>query len=632
MTGVLLSFFYLALFCVAGFLLATFVLPAEDTLGRLAVALGSTVALLAWLPALPAFLLGFHPAAIAAGAAICLLLALLLWQVTPHNAFLQGGLGRTFWLCIAPALALSCYLLITHTLRPAADGGLLSGQSTYGDLPMHLAFIGSIAETGTFPPVYPLLAGNIPMSYPFLSESISSVFLVLGLPLRAAVLLPQFVAMAAVFCGFLAFAKQVLGHGGKTALAFWLFFMGSGFGFFYFLGGAKGNFSRIFTAFYETPTNDVEQNIVWVNPVLDLLVPQRATLFGWAVLLPCLYLLWRLAFTAPDDARPLRVPVLLGVLAGALPLIHTHSFLALFVVSTVLCLSFLPQLLRKPRIFLRKWGPYLLVAGLLALPQVLCFTLGPSGAQHFMHFAFNWVNAGKDNYFWFYIKNIGVVYLLITAALFYATGNQRRLYAGGLALLLLCEVVVFQPNAYDNNKLLYIWHLFSCLLAANLLWDLATLTNHRAIATGAVSLAVVFATFGSVLSTGRELVSKYEQFNQWQVQAAAYLKANTPASALVLTSDNHNNAPASLAARTIVCGSGSYLFFHGLDYTAQYAAMQQMFSAPSRALLEQWGVDYVWCSSYERSRWPDAETWYAAHYPVFYQNGSVTIYQIGNPS
>ena len=631
MTGILLSLLYLTLFCATGFLLAAFVLPAQERFGRLAVGFGSSIALMAWLPALPAFLLGFRPAAVAAGAAACLLLAVLLWRASPREAFLQGKLGRAFWLCIAPALVLSCYLLVTHTLRPAADGGLLSGQSTYGDLPMHLAFIGNIAATGVFPPVYPLLAGKVPMSYPFLSESISSVFLVLGLPLRAAVLVPQFVAMAAVFCGFFALAKQVLGHSGKAALAFWLFFMGSGFGFFYFLGGNPGNFSRIFTAFYETPTNYVEKNIVWVNPILDLMIPQRATLFGWAVLLPCLYLLSQLAFAKPSFTHPFRLPVLLGALAGALPLIHTHSFLALFAVSGVLCVSFVPHLLHEPQAFLRRWGPYLLCAGLLALPQILCFTLGPSGAQHFMRFAFNWVNAGKDNYFWFYIKNIGIVYLLIPAAFFYANGSQRRLYASGLVLLLLCEVVVFQPNAYDNNKLLYIWHLFGCLLAANLLWDLASQTNHRALATVAVSLAVAFATFGSVLSTGRELVSKYVQFDQWQVQAAAYLKANTPASALVLTSDNHNNAPASLAARTIVCGSGSYLFFHGLDYTAQYKAMQQMFTAPSSAVLEHWGVDYIWFSAYERGKWPTAEAWYAAHYPVFYQNSNVTIYQTDTP-
>lgn len=115
------------------------------------------------------------------------------------------------------------------------------------------------------------------------------------------------------------------------------------------------------------------------------------------------------------------------------------------------------------------------------------------------------------------------------------------------------------------------------------------------------------------------------------MQAAAYLSANTPASAVVLTSDNHNNAPPPALRRAITVRSGSYLFFHGLDYTAQYEAMQQMFASPSSALLAEWGVDYAWFSAYERSNWPDAEAWYAAHYPVFYQNNSVTIYQITAP-
>ena len=58
--------------------------------------------------------------------------------------------------------------------------------------------------------------------------------------------------------------------------------MGSGFGFVYFLKDAA-TFKGIFTGFYTTPTNYTTKNIVWVNPIVDLLIPQRATLFGWAV-------------------------------------------------------------------------------------------------------------------------------------------------------------------------------------------------------------------------------------------------------------------------------------------------------------------------------------------------------------
>ena len=54
----------------------------------------------------------------------------------------SGGapLGWPFWLCVLPLLALAVWLLFTHTLY-LKGGAYWCGQSTYGDLPMHLAFI-----------------------------------------------------------------------------------------------------------------------------------------------------------------------------------------------------------------------------------------------------------------------------------------------------------------------------------------------------------------------------------------------------------------------------------------------------------------------------------------------------------
>ncbi len=89
---------------------------------------------------------------------------------------------------------------------------------------------------------------------------------------------------------------------------------------FIFLGGEPENFTRLFTAFYETPTNLVGEEIRWVNVIVDMMLPQRATLFGWAVLFPLL-LLYRAVF---EGER--RYFLYAGVLAGTLPMIHTHSF------------------------------------------------------------------------------------------------------------------------------------------------------------------------------------------------------------------------------------------------------------------------------------------------------------------
>ena len=86
------------------------------------------------------------------------------------------------------------------------------------------------------------------------------------------------------------------------------------------------------------------------------------------------------------------------------------------------------------------------------------------------------------------------------------------------------------------------------------------------------------------------------------------------------------------AGRDIVCGSSLYVYYHGMDYAAQLQAVKELYEAPSEALLAQWGIDYVMISGWERSDYAVDEAFYAQRYPVWYQNGSYTIYQITGAS
>lgn len=47
-----------------------------------------------------------------------------------------------------------------------------------------------------------------------------------------------------------------------------------------------------------------------------------------------------------------------------------------------------------------------------------------------------------------------------------------------------------------------------------------------------------------------------------------------PPQAVFLTDTRHNNEVASLAGRNVVCGSPSYLFYHGLPYDKSQRAVQ----------------------------------------------------------
>ena len=202
-------------------------------------------------------------------------------RINVQNICLLYTSNGALWACVLPVAAVTLYLLHTHVLH-MVDGAYHTGQSCYGDMAMHLGFIKYIAQSGEFLPSYPLLGGAHRFGYPFLCETVSSVFVVLGANLRTAYILPMLPAFLAVYGMFWQLARRVAGSIGKACLAFYLFFMGSGFGFVYFLGSAEA-FGGIFTGFYTTPTNYVTENIEWVNPIVDLMLPQRATLFGWCV-------------------------------------------------------------------------------------------------------------------------------------------------------------------------------------------------------------------------------------------------------------------------------------------------------------------------------------------------------------
>jgi len=617
------SLFYLLVYFAAGYFLARALMPAEKPLFR--VWLGGVFALLMllWLPALTSFLLRFTVLSQLAALGVCIVIGVFAFISARKKPYIPLKLGehRGMLAALVPLFVLGAYLYVTHYIRPEA-GALHGGQSTFGDLPMHLGFVTSISVQRTFPPQYSIFPGA-QVGYPFLCDSVSSTFYTLGASLRFAMLLPALYAYALVLLGVYCFFLQWLKRGKTAVLATLMFFLGGGFGFWYFLDLWKTNpgaFTRIFTAFYNTPTNMPDLGLRWVNPIADMLIPQRATLFGWALLFPALFLLRRAAF---ENEPKLFVP--LGVIAGCMPLVHTHSFLALGIVSAVYVIA--ACIRRQPKAALLGWLKYALIVAVLAGPQLAAFTFRQSGS--FLQLHFNWGNE-SDSYLWFYIKNLGLLFVLLPVAFFRLPKDERLFYGGSLLIWFIAEFVLFQPNPYDNNKLLFVWFAFTCGIVAKLLSDLyAALKNFRGRRYLAACAAAILFLSGA-LTLGREAVSDLELFNADDTAAADYIEKSTAPDALFLTATNHNNAVAALTGRSILCGSGSYLYYHGLPYEGREQEVRELYERPAEALpalRAQYGIDYVYVGSYERYDYAVDET-YFAQFPVVYENESVTIYDI----
>ncbi len=632
--GERISIAYMALYVWAGIGLARRCLPSAGALHTIPVGCGIATAMLAMLPAAAALGIGFTaPAAFISGVCVG---ASGVWAWCKHdnklheNAVQIQSDHKQEWLCMLvvclPAFLLTVYLLYTHVLRyEPANGAYYTGQSGYGDTAMHLAFIKNIAVSGKMPPHYSLLAGQEVFGYPFLCESVSSVFLLFGAGLKFAYILPCIPALVSIFGGVWLLARQVLQHPGKATLASLLFIYGAGLGFLYFLG-SKEQFASIFTGYYTTPTNFVERNLRWVNCIADLLVPQRATLMGWALAMPALYLLYRFAFQGEKHLW-----LALGLLAGSMPLMQTHSLLMMVIVSAVyLCRPAKEAIQNRSWASLRPWIGYAATAGALCIPQ-LCGVIfrQTSGGNGFLQPVFNWVNNGTgENFFWFYIKNIGIVYILMIPAFLWADKSMRRLFLGGFVVKVISELVVFQPNYYDNIKLLYFWFLLTCILVAGAVWDWISHIHSRPAKAILAAAVVSTGTLSGILTLGREAISNYQVFNASGIALAEYVDENTAPDAVFLTGRQHLNPVASLAGRQIICGSSLYVYFHGMHFEAQDAAVREMYETPTEELLHTWNVDYVMYSSYERNDYQNHEDWYAQRYPVWFRQGEYTIYQI----
>jgi len=631
------SILYFLLFLSSGCVMVRFLLPEKRILVRVWLGLSLGTLLMMWLPVLSAYAFGFTPRAHVFAGFILLLLtgvAYFLRAKRPEKAFDEEEKKLLFCVLAVcfPLTVFSCYLQLTHMILPKADGSFWCGQSTYGDLCMHLAFTTSI-ENAKFPPAYTLLYGT-ELSYPYLTDSLSATFHMLGLSLNLALAVPGTFLMFLCYFGFMLLSTRHLGDRRKAiAVAALLFFLNGGLGFLYDFDMAfRDGFEKvrdIFTGYYHTPANQPELNLRFSNVICDLMIPQRSLLGGWAMVLPCLYLLPD-AFT--HGSR--RETILLGLWAGALPLVHTHTFLALGLFSGgyVLGRLFLKPGKRKKTLLLSLL--YLMIVLVLALPQLVFHAVRQTLEGGALRFQFNWVNnsGGRgliDGYFWFWIKNAGLPFVLFLIALpdLFQRGKGETFF-GMTAIFAVAEFVIFQPNEYDNNKLFYIWYMFVCILAADagsvLMQRLAGLRGRAVLA----AFFLFSSIFSGCLSLGREAVSSYQLFSATAVRAGDWILANTDKNAVFLTGQQHINPVASLAGRQILCGSDLYVFFHGLNYREEQAACRLFYEDPEgcRDVLDRYQVDYIYVSDYERADFDVDTEAIEMNWPLVYENRDVRIY------
>ena len=519
----------------------------------------------------------------------------------------------------------------------AGEDGLYSGGSTWYDLGFHTALSNSFIHGNNFPPLY-LPHPPAPLLYPFMPDFQTSALVVLGASMRSALIVTG-VTLALVITGlFYYFALRVvraqrahassdLSEACETAaavLATILFLFNGGFGFVYFFDHWRRSnlsFANFWARLPANYANFGEKHIEWTNVIVDTFLPQRTALYGFPValmlftLFAALWQRWAEGGEAKSAWEGWRVLLPAGALAGLLLLFHSHTFIAVGLLSVALFL------VRPRRAWLAFWLPALLVAA----PHLVSLKSHVTG-DGFIRFQLGWhAHAGV---FWplFWLLNIGLPALLILPAWMAAPSVWRRFYLAFVALLCFSLLVVVSPSSYDNIKLIYYWYAASAVLIAAWLVRLACVRRQRLL----VFLLVVVSVFSGLLAVRFEAQSRRLFLDREQLAAADFVRGETAPRALFLTAPTLHQPVLSLAGRPVLHGFVTWPWSHGYDFAERDADVKTIYTGARTAmeLLRYYGVEYVYFGAAEETQPGANRAFFDAAFPAVYRSERVTIYDV----
>ncbi len=595
---------------------------------RVSVALLSGILASSWLTYLFAYLFSGTGAPMFAGnlaffaAAIALIWLLRVkWPVTRPTSRDVYEFTQWDWIFVGIFFVAATWMMFSTFA--VNEGNLLIGNHQWSDFGSNVSIMQSFAVGHNFPTEYPHFSGDR-IRYHFLFYFLAGNLEYLGLnPAAANNILSIFTLLAMLVLvmtlGSVLFASRVVGRIGAG-----LFFFHGSLAYIPFLAGttsitnamAKVWEMRSFLTSglpYRGEDWGVWSQVVYLN--------QRHFASSIAILLiVIIFLIMRYqdrksrsenaedkqeaesdqAADLEEDPPKQHEPpaavakysgfVLAGCLLGLLPMWNGAVFAGAAAVLAVL--FFLLPLKREMAITA-------IIAGILALPQVLYLKIGAKPASYSM---FTWGytidDPGFTNVTYYLFFTFGFKWLLIIAALVWGTGLQRKIMAGLAALFVLTFCFQFSDEVLANHKFLNIW-----LVGANLfvgfgllkLWQLKIgpfFAPSRLLAIALMGLITLGGIIDLVVVKNTYwVVARFEgdPFVEW-------VRQNTDPRAIFL-SYRYVNHGILMAGRPLFYGHPYYAWGAGYPTNERDQIYKKMFesrnAAEVYALLKENDIAYV---------------------------------------
>jgi hypothetical protein len=674
----LLSLLLIAIITGGGFALSYLIDDEKPLMWRIAAGNILGCAIFGTAAFVLALLFGLNVGVVLAALAIGLAPVLLFYRIDLRRKYaddwsrgkgkLQGTSARKMPRLLYYALFfLLFFFFFDRTMLESGLGIYTGGSQNLGDLPFHLGAIFSFTEANNFPPENPSYAGAR-FSYPFVADLITACFVKLGAHVRDAMFVQNVSWAFALLVILERYVLSLTNDKLAARLAPALLFFSGGLGFIWFLGDYIAQ-ARSFLDFLNHIPKDytIGPGFRWGNSMVVLFLTQRSLLLGMPLTLIVLGYLWKVFVTEPvgnthnEAARSRRLPfsfspLLLGLIAGLLPLVHLHSLVVLFVAGVFLFI------LRPERWM--TWLTFAAGVAIVAVPQLLWSVSGSaSETTKFFAWHFGW-DKGDQNFFWFWLTNAGLFIPLLLAGLYLTsnedeeqsssqvskdaksakrtkskTGNSQdpsTAYRPQLLwfflpfafLFLVSNTAKLAPWEWDNIKVLIYWFVGSLPFVA-LFISWVWRKENAAMKTVAALCFIVLIASGA-LDVWRTVSGQinYKVFDKDAVEIAKQIRVRTPAKTLFLNAPTYNTAIALTGRQSLMRYPG-HLSSHGIDYGERESDVKRIYQGDPAAtqLLDKYGIAYVLVSPEERNLGPVNDQFFS-RFPVVVESGQYRLYKI----
>ncbi len=483
--------------------------------------------------------------------------------------------------------------------------------------------IGNSLIYSQFPPKYFFAIGTTNV-YPFMNDLFSMLLNYLGFGVVASIIIPDLLLIFSFVTLSVLFTYRLTKKVGATLAAVSIFWFGGtglmkiiDYPFAAYLSRFMQPIHLIPIELSYMPHANTIQTILsiiqmsaipityWTTIINNMLIAQHDFMLGLPLGIAILYLLYKFVFDSGKAKFGIPELVLIGVLAGLLPLVHPAT---LFVVITVAIFFIAYNVaIKARRKSLAGWIFVIIPFLVIAIPELLYMNLQHRSSNWFFpiyngfivnaHFAVLTYLYTFANiiFFWVEVASLPIIFSFV--GLIFAKRELKLTFLPFFVLLALITLYSPMPNPADSNKIfLYVFLLLSALTGLFVEW----LFRHKSIILKSLSLIIILLIiFNFALVYISDITGGMQTLvSNAQMEAARFILYNTPPAAVF--AENGYNSFFSPIASTI--GARQTIISYNVYVGGIYKYSPQMldklnkeiFYSGNWSVIKEFNVSYVY--------------------------------------